>query len=495
MAKLAGTKTHQNLKDAFAGESQANRRYLYFAKVADVEGYPEVAGLFKDTADGETGHAHGHLDYLKQVGDPATGLPIGDTAKNLKSAVAGETHEYETMYPGFAKAGARGGLRRRRRVVRDARQGREVARRPLPEGARHPRLIQPRVGPGRAQHRTRPARIERRRFGHNHMSVLKRRPDRPPAAGPNDPRYWDARDLEGELKRIFQICHECRMCVGYCGTFPSLFAARRSRHRHAAAPRAPRSSTTRDFTRVERSLLAVQALLHQVPVHRGRGRERAARFPAPDGAREGAARAPRGHAARRQGARRAGRASASSAAASMAPLTNFVNRNRLMRKVAETVTGVSAEFPLPPLDRRAVPALDRRSTSRAPGAGSSRRGGPVFDLLRRLQPDQRVARGGARARAPGLSRAAPAGRGLLRHAQPRRRRRRRDGEEGARQRRGAAAARRGGQEDRRARADLFVHDAEGVAALRRRARGRARSSAATHGSDGVPRRACAGRRS
>ena len=103
MAKLEGTKTHQNLKDAFAGESQANRRYLYFAKVADVEGYPEVAGLFKDTADGETGHAHGHLDYLKQVGDPATGLPIGNTAKNLKSAVAGETHEYETMYPGMAK--------------------------------------------------------------------------------------------------------------------------------------------------------------------------------------------------------------------------------------------------------------------------------------------------------------------------------------------------------------------------------------------------------
>jgi rubrerythrin len=103
MAKLQGTKTHQNLKDAFAGESQANRRYLYFAKVADIEGYPEVAGLFKDTADGETGHAHGHLDYLKQVGDPATGLPIGSTEANLKAAQAGETHEYETMYPGMAK--------------------------------------------------------------------------------------------------------------------------------------------------------------------------------------------------------------------------------------------------------------------------------------------------------------------------------------------------------------------------------------------------------
>jgi rubrerythrin len=103
MAKLEGSKTHAHLKEAFAGESQANRRYLYFAKVADVEGFPEIAGNFKETADGETGHAHGHLDYLKQVGDPATGLPIGSTEKNLKSAVAGETFEYETMYPGMAK--------------------------------------------------------------------------------------------------------------------------------------------------------------------------------------------------------------------------------------------------------------------------------------------------------------------------------------------------------------------------------------------------------
>jgi len=103
MADLKGSKTHDNLKDAFAGESQANRRYLYFAKVADVEGYPDVAGLFRDTAEGETGHAHGHLDYLKVVGDPATGEPIGATDKNLKSAVAGETYEYTDMYPGMAK--------------------------------------------------------------------------------------------------------------------------------------------------------------------------------------------------------------------------------------------------------------------------------------------------------------------------------------------------------------------------------------------------------
>ena len=103
MPSLSGSKTHANLKAAFAGESQANRRYLYFAKQADVEGYPDVAGLFRDTAEGETGHAHGHLDFLKEAGDPATGLPIGDTEANLKAAVAGETYEYTDMYPGMAK--------------------------------------------------------------------------------------------------------------------------------------------------------------------------------------------------------------------------------------------------------------------------------------------------------------------------------------------------------------------------------------------------------
>jgi rubrerythrin len=103
MADLKGTKTHENLKAAFAGESQANRRYLYFAKIADVEGYPEVAGNFRETAEGETGHAHGHMDYLKDCGDPATDLPFGSTEDNLKAAVAGETHEYTDMYPGMAK--------------------------------------------------------------------------------------------------------------------------------------------------------------------------------------------------------------------------------------------------------------------------------------------------------------------------------------------------------------------------------------------------------
>jgi rubrerythrin len=110
MADLKGSKTEQNLKDAFAGESQANRRYLYFSKIADIEGLPDVAGLFRDTADGETGHAHGHLDYLKKVGDPATGKPIGATSLNLASAVAGETYEYTEMYPSMSKAARQEGF-------------------------------------------------------------------------------------------------------------------------------------------------------------------------------------------------------------------------------------------------------------------------------------------------------------------------------------------------------------------------------------------------
>ena len=100
---LKESKKAQNLKDAFAGESQANRRYLYFAQKADIEGAPDVAAVFRSTAEGETGHAHGHLEYLEEVGDPATGEKMGETEDNLKSAIAGETHEYTDMYPGMAR--------------------------------------------------------------------------------------------------------------------------------------------------------------------------------------------------------------------------------------------------------------------------------------------------------------------------------------------------------------------------------------------------------
>jgi rubrerythrin len=103
MNKIKGTKTHENLKHAFAGESQANRRYLYFAQKADVEGHNDVAAVFRSTAEGETGHAFGHMDFLKNVGDPATDVAFGNTRQNLQSAIEGETYEYTQMYPGMAK--------------------------------------------------------------------------------------------------------------------------------------------------------------------------------------------------------------------------------------------------------------------------------------------------------------------------------------------------------------------------------------------------------
>ena len=110
MASLKGSKTEANLKEAFAGESQANRRYLYFAQKADVEGFNDVSAVFRSTAEGETGHAHGHLEFLESVGDPVTGKPIGKTPDNLRSAFAGETYEYTDMYPGMARVARQEGF-------------------------------------------------------------------------------------------------------------------------------------------------------------------------------------------------------------------------------------------------------------------------------------------------------------------------------------------------------------------------------------------------
>ncbi len=100
---LEGSQTEAHLKQAFAIESQANRRYLYFAQKADIEGYPEVAALFRSVAESETGHAFGHVDFLSDIGDPVTGEPVGSTEENLRSAIVGETYEYTEMYPGFSR--------------------------------------------------------------------------------------------------------------------------------------------------------------------------------------------------------------------------------------------------------------------------------------------------------------------------------------------------------------------------------------------------------
>ena len=100
--QLKGSQTANNLQAAFSSEAQSNRRYLYFANRADIEGYSDLAALFRSTAEGETGHAFGHLDYLAAEGDPITGLPIGASRDNLLSAIASETEEYTEMYVAMA---------------------------------------------------------------------------------------------------------------------------------------------------------------------------------------------------------------------------------------------------------------------------------------------------------------------------------------------------------------------------------------------------------
>jgi len=110
MPSLRGTVTEQNLKNAFAWESQANPGYLYFAQKADAEGFNDTAAVFRSTAESKTGHAHRHLEYLEEVCDSATGKPIGSTRDNLKAAIAGETHKYVDIYPGMARAARQEGF-------------------------------------------------------------------------------------------------------------------------------------------------------------------------------------------------------------------------------------------------------------------------------------------------------------------------------------------------------------------------------------------------
>jgi glycerol-3-phosphate dehydrogenase subunit C len=185
------------------------------------------------------------------------------------------------------------------------------------------------------------------------MSELKRRPDQPPAASPNDPRYWDAVDLEGELKRVFQICHECRMCVGYCGTFPSVFAAV-DRDIEKRGAEGAEKLTAPDFMRASDLCWQCKLCYIKCPYTEDEGASELLDFPRLM-AREKAQRA------RREGVAVVDKVLGEPGVIGklgggvMAPLTNFVNRNRLMRKVAEMVTGVAAEFPLPPLDPEPFP--------------------------------------------------------------------------------------------------------------------------------------------
>jgi rubrerythrin len=102
MPSLVGTKTEKKLKEAFTKSSEVHVRYLYFAQKVDIEGYHDISAVFRSTAEGETGHAHGHLDFLAEVGDPVTGKAVSTTSDNLKAVIASEICDFTDMYPHMA---------------------------------------------------------------------------------------------------------------------------------------------------------------------------------------------------------------------------------------------------------------------------------------------------------------------------------------------------------------------------------------------------------
>ena len=103
MDEPLGLATHDKLKEAFRFEAGTVLRYLYFAKIAEIEGFPDVAQLLRDLAESGICNAHGHLDFLKRAGDPDTDLPIGETDQNLIAAISATTREQTEFYPLMAQ--------------------------------------------------------------------------------------------------------------------------------------------------------------------------------------------------------------------------------------------------------------------------------------------------------------------------------------------------------------------------------------------------------
>jgi glycerol-3-phosphate dehydrogenase subunit C len=200
------------------------------------------------------------------------------------------------------------------------------------------------------------------------MSHIPRRPVGVPAVHPDEPRYWDRLDLEGELRRTFQVCHECRMCVGYCGSFPAVFAAVDRDIESGRADGAERT-TAADFARVSDLCWQCKLCYIKCPYTEDEGAAELLDFPRLM-AREKAQRA------RREGVKLVDRILGEPALLGKlggglaAPLTNFVNRNRLARKVAEKVAGISAEFPLPLLEAQTFERWLARHTP-LPSAGAA----------------------------------------------------------------------------------------------------------------------------
>jgi glycerol-3-phosphate dehydrogenase subunit C len=176
------------------------------------------------------------------------------------------------------------------------------------------------------------------------MSKIKPKPDRPPTFDPNDPRYWDERDLEAELARTFEICHSCRMCVSFCGSFPDLFA-RVDRDIERGAEGAERLDA-KDFASVVDLCWQCKLCYVECPYTPDQGHHWVLDFPR-------LALREKAHRARRSGVTLQDRALGEPGklgelmSGPLAPLTNLINDKQLLRKVSEKVLGISSEFPLP----------------------------------------------------------------------------------------------------------------------------------------------------
>lgn len=179
------------------------------------------------------------------------------------------------------------------------------------------------------------------------MSVIARNPLSPPATSPTDDRYWNERDLEAELRRAFQICHECRMCVNYCGSFPQLFA-RVDRDIDAGKAEGAEAIDYDDIKAIGDECWQCKLCYIKCPYTKDEGATELLDFPRLL-AREKAVRA------RREGIPIVDRilgepqAIGELSAGPAAPIANLINANRLVRKVQEKLTGISADFPLPPI--------------------------------------------------------------------------------------------------------------------------------------------------
>lgn len=185
------------------------------------------------------------------------------------------------------------------------------------------------------------------------MSKIPRAPAKPPATSPEDPRYMDERDLEAELRRTFQICHECRMCVGYCGSFPDLFR-RIDRDIESGKAEGAELLDADDFHAVVDECWQCKLCFVKCPYTKDDGAYELLDFPRLMGRAKAVE-------AKRDGIpvvdRVLGEPQLVGAAGSGvgAPMANFVNANRLVRKAQEKVVGISAEFPIPPMAREPFP--------------------------------------------------------------------------------------------------------------------------------------------